>query len=201
MWSNEDATVARGHQHAEWTSVSLAITSSGKRKIGQDGGDSPKRKVFTVTDDVYVDQERARAQANRLVSEGSQAAAAGEPKKALAKFDQASFFDPENATCHEMKAQILNNLGRTWDGVQAALNATQLKPDWSEAWVTLAQCQGNLGEPELALASLAKAREAAGDAKLMEQEVKEWEKLASARKQGMPSEQARVNVVDPDRPD
>ena len=61
--------------------------------------------------------------------------------------------------------------------------------------------QGNLGEPELALQSLAKAREAANDPSILLNESQEWEKLSAARKDNKSVKQMRVNIVDPDRPD
>lgn len=60
--------------------------------------------------------------------------------------------------------------------------------------------QGNLGEPELALASAAKAREAGSDAGTLASECAEWEKLAEARKADKSTDRTRVNIVDPDKP-
>lgn len=61
--------------------------------------------------------------------------------------------------------------------------------------------QGNLGEPELALASLAKAREAASDPSILLAESGQWEKLSAARKSDQSAQPTRVNVVDADKSD
>ena len=61
--------------------------------------------------------------------------------------------------------------------------------------------QGNFGEPELALTSLFKAREAASDSSLLSQEAREWEQLSAARKADKTSQQARVSVLDPEKPE
>lgn len=52
-----------------------------------------------------------------------------------------------------MRAQVLNDLNRTFEAVQAALQAVILNPEWPEAHITLARVQLNLGEPQLALQS------------------------------------------------
>lgn len=49
--------------------------------------------------------------------------------------------------------QVLNEMGRTWEAVQAATRATQLAPNCSDAFATLARAQLNLGEPALAAES------------------------------------------------
>ncbi len=50
-------------------------------------------------------------------------------------------------------AQVLNEVGRTWEAVQAASTAAELLPHWPAARLTLARVQMNLGEPAIAVAS------------------------------------------------
>ena len=59
--------------------------------------------------------------------------------------------------------------------------------------------QANLGEPEMAVESVEKARGLAGDLLLLESEVSEWRRLCEARTTAQPSDGGldRVNVVDP----
>ena len=59
--------------------------------------------------------------------------------------------------------------------------------------------QANLGEPEMAVESVDKARQLAGDWALLESEVSEWRRLCKARtaEQGSEGCMHRVSVVDP----
>ncbi|CAM8939294.1 unnamed protein product [Rhodiola kirilowii] len=82
---------------------------------------------------------------------------AGNYSEALAKWEAALNFTPENAILHEQKAQILLEIGDAWKALKAATCATELEPSWAEAWITLGRTQLNFGEPDNAIESFDRA--------------------------------------------
>ncbi|KAJ3700339.1 hypothetical protein LUZ61_004044 [Rhynchospora tenuis] len=92
-----------------------------------------------------------------LESQGNQLADAGKYREALSKWEGALNIMPENEILHEQKAQVLLELGDAWNSLKSATRATQLKPSWPEAWVTLDRAQLNYGEPDSAVESFDKA--------------------------------------------
>ena len=89
----------------------------------------------------------------RFQEEGAAKAMADDWEGALQCFSAAVQHDPTCAAAHEQRAQILLEMGRDWQAVQASHTACSLAPQWGDAWLTLARCQFNYGEPALALAS------------------------------------------------
>ncbi|KAJ3675226.1 hypothetical protein LUZ60_004268 [Juncus effusus] len=92
-----------------------------------------------------------------LQSEGNRFAEAGKYREALSKWESALNLMPENEILHEQKAQILLELGDSWNALKSASRATDLKPSWPEAWITLGRAQLNFGEPDSAIKSFDKA--------------------------------------------
>ncbi|CAB4266841.1 unnamed protein product [Prunus armeniaca] len=86
-------------------------------------------------------------------AEGTKLAEGGKYREALGKWEAALMLMPENAVLHEQKAQVLLEIGDPWNAVKAATRATELKPSWDEAWVTLGRAQLNFGEPDSAIES------------------------------------------------
>jgi tetratricopeptide (TPR) repeat protein len=101
---------------------------------------------------------------------------------------------PRNSRLHEMRAQVLDQVGRTFEAVQAAQQAVSLAPDWVDGHITLARVQLNLGEPQLALASYMAAAKLQPGHPDLAQEVPNAQMLAKMHQQqprGM-----RAHVVD-----
>jgi tetratricopeptide (TPR) repeat protein len=94
------------------------------------------------------------ALARSLQEQGAVLAEAERWNAALARFDEAVRRDPTLATAHDMRAQVLLQIGRYFESVQAAQTACTAAANWGEARLTLARAQCNLGEPVLALASM-----------------------------------------------
>jgi predicted TPR repeat methyltransferase len=49
--------------------------------------------------------------------------------------------------------QVLTEMGDHWQAVRSATRATELRPHWADAHLTLARAQLEYGEPQLALHS------------------------------------------------
>ncbi|MCL7027651.1 hypothetical protein MKW94_024367 [Papaver nudicaule] len=102
-----------------------------------------------LVEDLHLSQS-FQAQGNKLAEDGRY-------KEALTKWEAALTLTPERAVLHEQKAQILLEIGETWNALKAATRATELDPWWAEAWITLARTQLNFGEPDASIESLDRA--------------------------------------------
>jgi tetratricopeptide (TPR) repeat protein len=99
---------------------------------------------------------------------------------------------PRNSRLHEMRAQVLDQVGRTFEAVQAAQQAVSLEPDWVEGHITLARVQLNLGEPQLALASYKAAAKLQPGHPDLAQEVPNAQMLAKMQQQQLRGMRAHV---------
>ena len=109
--------------------------------------------AMEVDESVHGPKQVDAAKVQQLVSQGASFAEQGAYAAALSCWDQAIQEDPLNSKVHEMRAQVLNEMGRSYEAIQAATRATDLAPDWAAAHITLARAQLNLGEVKLALNS------------------------------------------------
>ncbi|KAG0470968.1 hypothetical protein HPP92_015514 [Vanilla planifolia] len=100
------------------------------------------------------------------------------------------------------KAQILLELGETWNAIKSATRATELDPAWAEAWITLGRAQLNFGEPDMAIDSFDKALVLKPDHEEAKADRKSASHLVRQRKQlhlsGLSIEERRFRVQDPD---
>ncbi|KAL6511991.1 hypothetical protein OROGR_021588 [Orobanche gracilis] len=86
-------------------------------------------------------------------AQGNKFAEEGKYREALGKWETAITLMPERAVLHEQKAQVLLELGDSWNALKAATRAMELEPRWAEAWITLGRAQLNFGEPDCAIES------------------------------------------------
>ncbi|KAL7117883.1 hypothetical protein ACP275_03G100500 [Erythranthe tilingii] len=103
------------------------------------------------------EDEKRKNLAQDFESQGNKLAEEGKYRQALGKWESAITLMPSKAVLHEQKAQVLLELGEAWTALKAATRATQLEPEWGEAWITLGRAQLNYGEPDCAIESFDKA--------------------------------------------
>ncbi|XP_066567741.1 tetratricopeptide repeat protein 33 [Amia ocellicauda] len=97
--------------------------------------------------------EDCATKSRRLKDEGAVLAEQGRNWEAIKRWEEAIQITPEDASLHEMKAQVLSLLQELFPAVQAAERAVSLNPRWWEAWQTLGRAQLSLGELDLAMKS------------------------------------------------
>ncbi|GJP46756.1 hypothetical protein CLOM_g6000 [Closterium sp. NIES-68] len=122
----------------------------------------------------------------QLQQRGNAFAQAGDFPAALATWDAAIGLCPlprQRAVLFEQKAQVLMEMGRLWEAVRAGTCATEIAPEWHDAWVTLARAQLNFGEPQLAQASFSHALLLQPGNAEAQQELREASRLAVRQRQ------------------
>lgn len=68
--------------------------------------------------------------------------------RALGKWEEALLIDPHNGVLHELRAQVLMEMGEYEPALDAAKQSVELAPDWSDAHFTLGRVYFNLGSLE-----------------------------------------------------
>lgn len=101
-----------------------------------------------------VEEEDFKAQVQLLKQQGNTLAETGDFATALAKFSSACLMDAGDYTLHELKAQVLLQMARPFEAINAASQCVSLQPGWAEGWLTLARAQADFGELDLAMASI-----------------------------------------------
>lgn len=169
-----------------------------KKKLDHTETDNHKTltsSVVVVPEDLHLSQT-FQSQGNKLAEDGRY-------REALTKWEAALTLTPDRAVLHEQKAQILLEIGETWNALKAATRATELEPSWSEAWVTLARTQLNFGEPDASIESLDRALAIQPDSKEAQDDRETALHLVKKRKQlhesGLSETDIRYTVGDRSR--
>ncbi|CAK8570312.1 unnamed protein product [Lathyrus sativus] len=133
-------------------------------------------------------------------AQGDKLAMEGKYREALGKWEAALTLAPDVPALHEQKAQVLLEIGEPWTALKAATRATELKPSWAEAWVTLGRAQLNYGEPDNAIESFDRALALKPDFEEAQDDRKAASRLVKKRKQlhssGLSATQNRYTVGD-----
>ncbi|GLT55186.1 hypothetical protein SLA2020_283300 [Shorea laevis] len=146
------------------------------------------------------DSSDAKQLAQSFQAQGNRLAEDGKYREALGKWEAALTLMPERAVLHEQKAQVLLEIGDSWNALKAATRATELEPSWAEAWITLGRAQLNFGEPDSAIESFDKASAIKPDSGEAQEDKQSAINLVKRRKQlhsaGLSSTQNRYVVGD-----
>ncbi|KAK2399465.1 tetratricopeptide repeat protein [Trifolium repens] len=138
--------------------------------------------------------------AMQFQAQGDKLAMEGKYREALGKWETAITLAPDVPVLHEQKAQVLLEIGEAWNALKAAIRATELKPSWAEAWVTLGRAQLNYGEPDNAIESFDRALALKPDYEEAQDDRKTALRLVKKRKQlhssGLSDIQNRYTVGD-----
>ncbi|KAL6525034.1 hypothetical protein OROMI_030627 [Orobanche minor] len=130
-------------------------SSFDEKKEGESRGNDDGNKKTPP----FPDEEDGKMKniAQDFEAQGNKLAEEGRYREALGKWETAITLMPERAVLHEQKAQVLLELGDSWNALKAATRAMELEPRWAEAWITLGRAQLNFGEPDCAIESFDKA--------------------------------------------
>ncbi|KAK9167289.1 hypothetical protein Scep_002480 [Stephania cephalantha] len=144
--------------------------------------------------------DELRLFADSFQSQGTKFAEEGRFQEALGKWEAALTIMPERAILHEQKAQVLLEIGDTWNALKAATRATELEPTWAEAWITLGRAQLNFGEPDAAIESFDRTLVIKPDCEEVKDDRQTALHLVKRRKQlhlsGLSTSESRYSVKD-----
>ncbi|OQR81309.1 tetratricopeptide repeat domain 33-like [Thraustotheca clavata] len=155
-----------------------------------DSSSAPERprKVIASLEDVMQ-------KSKRLQEEGNVLANADRFRAAIDRWRQAIECTPENGVLYELIAQAHLALDEFFEGIQMAQKATLFAPQWNEGYVTLARCQLNYGELDMALQSMNKAIELSNDKDELQMEVQEIQQLIDTRDVTLAQGQAIITTL------
>eukprot|EP00658_Telonema_sp_P-2_P038607 TRINITY_DN27662_c0_g1_i2.p1 TRINITY_DN27662_c0_g1~~TRINITY_DN27662_c0_g1_i2.p1 ORF type:complete len:223 (-),score=75.52 TRINITY_DN27662_c0_g1_i2:158-826(-) len=105
------------------------------------------------------DHFTATEESERRKAAGDSMAEQGRFGDALSEWLKALQLAPSNPKLYEQRAQVLLELGQSFDAVQEAQKAVNLEPEYVAALFTLGRAQTEIGELELGLRHLNRARE------------------------------------------
>ncbi|XP_074558866.1 uncharacterized protein LOC141814816 isoform X1 [Curcuma longa] len=164
VWKNK--AKASGGVGGKKRSRSLPITlnpdlpfDKGEDEASTAAGGEADSENLNDRQEALTNEDRIRNLVECFRSQGNQLAEDGKYHEALGKWEAAVSLEPKNAVLHEQKAQVLLEIGDSWNAIKAATQATELEPSWCEAWLTLGRAQLNFGEPDSAIESFDKVLE------------------------------------------
>ncbi|WOK97365.1 tetratricopeptide repeat protein 33 [Canna indica] len=164
-WKNKAGQEGRGKKRSRPATMAL------NPNLPFESGDDDDTTTTTITggeaegkntneaQEALTGDEHIKKLVDSFLSQGNRLAEDGKYHEALGKWEAALSMEPRNAVLHEQKAQALLEIGDSWNALKAATQATELKPSWCEAWVTLGRAQLNFGEPDSAIESFSRALE------------------------------------------
>ncbi|KAK8934431.1 hypothetical protein KSP39_PZI014561 [Platanthera zijinensis] len=186
-----------------WKTKSRVKSISSKPNLPFESSDKTEPLNHAGIDSLSSEPNSTQLSAS-FESQGIQLAESGRYSEALTKMESAITLMPEKAKLHEQKAQLLLEIGDTWNALKTAKRATELEPAWVEAWITLGRAQLNYGEPDLAIQSFDNALEIKSDHDEALIDRQTASRLIKRRKQlhssGLPNSDIRYKVGDKDRP-
>jgi tetratricopeptide (TPR) repeat protein len=105
------------------------------------------------------DQQTTAGKANLFGEKGNILAADNSQEEAIASYEKAIEFKPDNHEAWSNRGVSLNDLGRNEEAIASYEKAIEIKPDYHEAWYNRGISLSALGRNEEAIASYEKAIE------------------------------------------
>ena len=118
-----------------------------------------KRELVRIQSLIDENGQTPEQQAELFLEQGLLHGYAEESAKALASFDKALEFKPDDDVAWYNRGYALGNLGRLEEAITSYDKALEFQPDYHEAWNNRGMALGNLGRGEEAIASYDKALE------------------------------------------
>ncbi|XP_074558869.1 uncharacterized protein LOC141814816 isoform X4 [Curcuma longa] len=151
VWKNK--AKASGGVGGKKRSRSLPITlnpdlpfDKGEDEASTAAGGEADSENLNDRQEALTNEDRIRNLVECFRSQGNQLAEDGKYHEALGKWEAAVSLEPKNAVLHEQKAQVLLEIGDSWNAIKAATQATELEPSWCESthWFNWAVDEQNL---------------------------------------------------------
>lgn len=112
--------------------ISFSINSKKRKNFSQFFENNERNNSLKKTKLENSFNEENQTLFSKLKEEGNSLAEIGEFEKALAKFNEALLINPKDSILYQLKSQILLELERSFEAIQAAEFVIKLNPSWSE---------------------------------------------------------------------
>ncbi|MEH2260797.1 tetratricopeptide repeat protein, partial [Nostoc sp.] len=111
------------------------------------------QQILAIQELIAADYQRTSSQAELLIKLGDLQLAGQDYKEAIASYDQALKFKPDDHQAWYNRGNALINLGRTEEAIASYDQALKFKPDLHQAWYNRGIALDDLGRTEEAIAS------------------------------------------------